>query len=309
MEEINCLKFVDLQVNGYKGVNFSDIHLTLDDVKMVSREMMQNGTVAYCPTVITSSIEIYRHNLPIISKAMEDEKGARILGIHLEGPFINPDNGFRGLHPKSHIIKPDLELLKELIKISDNKISLITLAPEIDGAIDLIEFISNETSIITSIGHNNASALTITHSIEKGVKSATHIGNGIPSAIDRHLNPIWPILADDRIYGMFITDGFHIPADFIKVGLKCKGFSKFIVVSDVSHLGGKKPGNYVSFDHKVRLEENKHLYRLDVPQLAGSASLMKDCIKFFSSIGDFDSDKLKQVGYYNPLALLEKEFN
>ena len=298
--------WIDLQVNGYDGVNFSDPSLTTSDIEKVSTQLLEKGTIGYCPTLISSSLGTYKHNLTLISKAMEiQERGAKILGVHLEGPFINPEKGYRGIHREENILSPSIEIYNQLKIWSQNKIVLITLAPELPGAIELINYITKDDKTIVSIGHSNAGKKTIQQAVKKGIRAATHVGNGLPDLIPRHNNPIWVIIADDDIFGFFITDGFHLPKEMIKTCLRAKKASKFIVTSDLIHIGGKKPGNYIINDIPVVLEPNGHLHVQESSQLAGSASSMMECMNFLASIGELTLEELIQIGHDNPLNLLK----
>jgi N-acetylglucosamine-6-phosphate deacetylase len=297
--------WIDLQVNGYKGIDFSAPNLTVDDVLQVSKLLLENGTIGYCPTVITSPMSIYEQNLKTIAKAATFDKGAKILGIHVEGPFINPKEGARGVHPRNSIILPDEKIILEMMKWADNKISILTLAPEMEGAIDLIENLHKETSIVLSMGHSLADKQTISKAADVGLKCATHIANGLPSMIQRHYNPIWPMLAEDRLTGFFITDGFHLPKDLIKVCLRAKKVSNFIVTSDVAHIAGLSPGNYEFHGTKVVLEANKHLHVKGSLQLAGAGSLMQDCMNVMAGLNELSLEELQKIGFYNALEQIE----
>ena len=182
--------FIDLQVNGYKGVDFSNPNLTIDDVEFVCRELFSTGTVAYCPTLISSSLGVYERNLKVISKASQSDKGATILGIHLEGPFISSEEGYRGVHSINNIVEPSIQIYEKFKSWSKNSIALITLDPSKTGSLELIEYITSRDKSIISIGHSNADNETIKEAINKGVRCATHIGNGIFPMIHRHQNPL-----------------------------------------------------------------------------------------------------------------------
>lgn len=120
---------VDLQVNGFKGVDFSGQELTEADFMRACREIMQQGTSAFLPTMITSPVEVYRRNLDIIANVAEKEEfRGRLLGVHLEGPFISVVNGARGAHQKQWVRKPDVRLLEQLIEWAKGKVKLITIA-------------------------------------------------------------------------------------------------------------------------------------------------------------------------------------
>ena len=135
--------FVDLQVNGFLGFDFSSPQLTMDDIRAVTRGLVERGTGAYCPTVITSPEETYRRNLPLLAAAMrEPDMRGRLLGIHLEGPFISPQDGARGAHAREHVRKPDVGFFDELQRLAEGNVVLLTVAPEVEGALDLIRPVS-----------------------------------------------------------------------------------------------------------------------------------------------------------------------
>jgi N-acetylglucosamine-6-phosphate deacetylase len=299
--------WVDLQVNGFKGVDFSSPDLTLRGIESVGAQLLQHGVVGYCPTLISSPLEVYRHNLPLIAEASKSTKGAQILGVHLEGPFISPDNGARGIHPQDCVKLPSIELFEKFCSWSQEKIVLVTLAPELKGAMKLIKHIVIKGKIVVSIGHHTANREIINEAVEAGACAATHVGNGLPEMIHRHDNPIWPILADDRLTGMFVTDGFHLPREMVRVCLRAKGTSRFVVTSDLVHIAGNPPGDYDFHGTPVTLEANGYLHRRGALQLAGSASTMMECMNFFASLGETDEKGLTLAGFENPLRLLDRK--
>lgn len=301
--------WVDLQVNGYKGVDFSNPTLSLEDIKTVSIELLKQGTVGYCPTLITSPINVYEHNLPLIAEASESKEGAQILGIHLEGPFINPEYGPRGIHPEKHVLLPSIELYERFRSLAQDKIALLTLAPERPGGLELIEHIVNSSSTVVSIGHLAASNEIIQKAVKAGARAATHVGNGLPDLIHRHKNPLWPLLAEDRLTGLFITDGSHLSDQEIRTFLRAKRVSNFIVTSDVVHLAGMDPGEYLFHGIPVILESNGYLHRKNATQHAGSTSTMADCVGYMAGLNILNEEELKKVGFENPLKLLNAKID
>ncbi|MCX7016428.1 MAG: amidohydrolase family protein [Candidatus Sumerlaeota bacterium] len=296
--------FVDLQVNGRKGVTFSSPELTADNVAAISADLFARGVVGYCPTVITTSGDAYERALPLLARACDDEDGAKILGLHVEGPFLNPADGPRGAHPRAFVRPPSVAFFEKLRQLADDRIAILTLAPEMEGALELIEHVAAKTRIIVSLGHHMADAETIRRAVEAGARACTHVGNGIGGLIDRHRNPLWPMLADDKLSGMFITDGFHLPADLIRVAWRAKGASRFIVTSDRSAVAGMPPGEYPFRDRTVVLEENGFLHLKDLPILAGSSRDMFDCMNHLASLGELTQADLRAAGFDNPLRLL-----
>jgi len=299
--------FVDLQVNGYLGVDFSAPDLTVEKVHFVTKELVKRGTVAYCPTVITSTMEVYQENLPIIATAMEDpELGPHILGIHLEGPFISSADGARGAHVKDWIRPPDIKLYDKFQDLAAGKIIILTLAPELQGAEELIKHITRDGTVTVSLGHHLANKVQIEKACRAGARACTHLGNGIPNLIARHTNPIWPQLAEDSLFGMFICDGHHLPVEFIKVALRAKTTKRFIVVSDSASIAGLSPGTYEIWGQKIVLEENGRLVSIDSGYLAGSSSNMSQCMNFLASTNLLNENELWEVGFVNPLKLINK---
>jgi N-acetylglucosamine-6-phosphate deacetylase len=131
--------FVDLQVNGYKGTNFSACELDEGACREACREVLSKGTAAFLPTVITSPEEVYRRNLPLIARVMDDsEFTGRLLGFHIEGPFISPKPGAVGAHRSDWVHKPDVALLERMQEWAGGKIRLLTVAAELDGIEALI---------------------------------------------------------------------------------------------------------------------------------------------------------------------------
>jgi N-acetylglucosamine-6-phosphate deacetylase len=228
--------YIDLQVNGYQDVNFSTPGLSVADIRRITQILLKRGTAAYCPTVVTSDLSVYEQNLPILAKAMmEPDLCDHLLGLHLEGPFISKPAS--GAHPQEHIRPPDVRLLDHWQSLSGNRVRIITLAPEAEGAEAFIRHATGQ-GIVCSLGHHVGDDASIKRAVDAGASLCTHLGNGIPNTLPRHPNPIWTQLADDRLTGMFITDGHHLPKSFIRVAIRAKGVSRFIVTSDVAPPGG-----------------------------------------------------------------------
>ena len=296
--------FIDIQINGFKGVNFSSPDLTLDQVRIATRELVKAGTAAYCPTVVTSSLADYKHSLPILAAAMRDkELKPHLLGIHMEGPFISPIEGARGAHPPEHIIKPDVNTFKCFQEWAEGNVVLLTLAPETAGARALIRYAS-ENGTVVSMGHHLAEDAAMEEAVHAGARVCTHLGNGLPNMINRHQNPIWWQLACDELTGIFITDGHHLPADFIKVALRAKTVQRFVVVSDAAHLAGLPPGVYDFNGHPAVLAPDGRVGFKGTPYLAGSSATMLQCINFLAAQNLLSEADLWKVGHVNPLRLI-----
>ena len=295
---------VDLQVNGYKGVHFSDIKLTRDDFIKACRGVFEAGTTAFLPTMITSPKEIYEHNLPIMAGVLQEaEFRGKLLGFHIEGPFISEQDGARGAHDAQWISRPDVDYLKQLIEWSDGQIKLLTIAAGPDGAEKLARYAVSR-GIAVSLGHQMATEADLAKLAQAGAVSLTHLGNGIPAMLPRHENPIWAGLNNDDLVAMIITDGHHLPASVLKTIIRTKGPEHCVVVSDASSPAGLPPGKYEALGHQVVLEEDGLLRDLTTGYLGGSSASMLQCMNHLASLNLVSQDELFAMGFDNPLALI-----
>jgi N-acetylglucosamine-6-phosphate deacetylase len=235
---------IDHQVNGYFGHSFVDEELNLEKIRIITEKLWKSGVTTYFPTLITSPRQLLQRNLSILKDAMKDPYiRLSVPGIHLEGPYISPEDEYHGAHIKEWIRDPDWNEFMESYEASGHNIRQITLAPELKGALDFIKK-CHKKNIVVGLGHHNGSAEVIKKAIDAGAGVATHLGNGIANYIHHHDNPIWPQLADDRLMASIIPDGFHLRPEEVQVFLKVKGPGRMILVSDVSKLGGLPPGKY-----------------------------------------------------------------
>lgn len=235
---------VDLQINGYMGVGFSDKHLSLENMRKATKALWKEGVTTFLPTVTTNDPYSLKESFKILSGFLDDEEiGKSIAGFHLEGPYISPVQGYRGAHAEKNIRKPDWIEFSELQKAAHNQIRLITVAPEVDGAIQFIRK-CYETGVVVALGHHNGSAEEIKEAVDAGASMSTHLGNGCANTINRHINPLWPQLAEDRISATIIADGFHLNKEEVQCFYKMKGVERTILVSDALDLAGLPPGEY-----------------------------------------------------------------
>lgn len=304
MSGVKIPGLVDLQINGYKGVDFSDVHLTPDGFEKACRGVFDAGTTAFLATVVTSPKEVYEHNLPIIAASLQrNEFKGRLLGIHIEGPFISPIDGARGAHDSQWITQPDVGFLRQLIDWADDKVKLLTIAAELEGAGDLARF-ATERGVAISLGHQMAREEDLCRLVGVGAISLTHLGNGVPRMLDRHVNPIWAGLANDDLIAMIIPDGHHLPVSLLKTIIRTKGAERCVIVSDATSPAGLKAGQYHVLGHDVVLDQTGRLYDPQTDYLAGSSAMMLDCMNHLASLDLVSSNELVAMGFYNPLKLI-----
>ena len=244
---------IDNQINGYGGVDFSGDDLTSERVKQAAEAIISDGVTTFMPTLITNSHENLIRNFKILAESLRDLfLKDTIPGFHLEGPYISTEEGFYGCHPVEYIRKPSWDEFAQYQEAAEGNIIQVTISPETEGALEFIRR-CNENNINVALGHTNASAHVIDLAVGSGARLSTHLGNGCANMIHRHNNPLWSQLANDRLTPTLIADGHHLLPEEIRVFYKVKGSDNIILTSDVTHLTGMNPGNYVYFGSEVVL--------------------------------------------------------
>jgi len=307
---------IDIQINGYNSVSFSLAgaegtleeggELTISDVKKVTEGLWKEGTTTYFPTLTTNSQDLLLKNIAILAKAKDEPTiMGSIAGFHLEGPYISAIDGYRGAHPKEHVRLPDWKEFLELYKASGEKILIVTLAPEVNNALKFIRK-CREKGIIVSLGHQNGSSEIIKQAIDNGAGMATHLGNGCAGLINRHLNPIWPQLANDRLMISFICDGFHLPSEVIQVFYKVKGADNIVITSDITSYAGMPPGEYKikTGETIIKTPDGNLRFSGQEGGLYGSASPLTKGVGHIMKVTGCSLAKAIQMTTSNPARLL-----
>jgi N-acetylglucosamine-6-phosphate deacetylase len=209
------------------------------------------------------------------------------------------------LHQAEFMQAPDMATFQRFQAWARGRIVLLTVAPELSGVDALIQS-ATQQGVVVSLGHHYADRAAILRAIRAGARGATHLGNGLPQEINRHHNPLWPQLAADELTGMFITDGHHLPPDFIGVALRAKTPARFIVTSDAAPLAGLPAGSYALYGEQVEIEPSGRIICPATGYLAGSHSTQLECMNVLAALRLLSEEQLWQVGYRNPLALLGK---
>ena len=180
---------------------------------------------------------------------------------------------------------------------------LLTIAAELQGAEDLARRASSR-GITVSLGHQMAAEADLHKLVQAGAISLTHLGNGAPAMLNRHVNPVWAGLANDDLVAMIISDGHHLPASLLKVIIRTKGADRCVVVSDASSPAGLPPGEYEVLGHRHMLDKTGRLYEPATGYLAGSSATMLQCMNHLASLDLVNSEELIALGFHNPLKLI-----
>ena len=293
---------IDAQHNGYLGHAFADLKCTVDHIKSIIEANWRTGTTHFYPTLYTNTDAVYTHALRTIDAAAQDAKyGRAILGVHVEGPYLSPVDGPRGSHMLEFIREPNIAEFKRWHEASGKRIKLVTVAPEINGALDFIRA-ARKLKVKVSLGHHNATGEQIQAAIAAGADMVTHLGNGAHRMINRFHNYIFQQLAEDRLYAGMIADGEHLPDSVLRIFFRTKPRNKIVLVSDVVSLGGLPPGSYTREDgQKTRILPSGRVESDDESgNLAGAGVLLDRCIPKALSIGEFTLAQCLDLASLNP---------
>lgn len=272
--------FVDLQINGYGGVEFNDPALTIAKVRDAALSQDPFGVTSFLATTTTDGLDVLARSLATIARAIDElpEVAARIPGIHVEGPFISPDDGPRGAHPRQYVRPPNWDEYRRLADAACGRVKLLTVSPEYDNAAEFIRCVA-ETGVLVAIGHTKATSDQIRAAVDAGARMSTHLGNGAHPQIRRHPNYIWDQLADDRLTASLITDGHHLPAAVVKAMVRAKSPERIVLVSDVTGMGGMPPGRYQTGLGELEVLPSGKLVPAGNPDiLAGAALPIHVCV-------------------------------
>ena len=278
--------YIDLQVNGHGGVDLLSAK-SADEVRKVSSSLYENGVVGYLPTIITSALPDAVRAIKLIEEVRTNPLPgeAKILGTHLEGPFISVEK--RGVHPIEHIVAPDLNHLKALLKAG--LIRILTIAPELPGAIELIQYLV-ANGIVVSLGHTNANREEAIAGFNAGAKTVTHLFNAMPKppldgtaqvAIER-----------DDIMIQIIVDEVHVPNELVKSTLE-KVSKRFIVTNDPIAAAGLGSGTYPFGDMQVTIAGGQA--RRTDGTLAGGIGTLGRSLEIMNSIGINQVDAIASI--------------
>jgi len=296
---------IDIQINGYDGVDFNDPDTTAERIDAATRQLWRTGVTAFCPTIITDSFDHIAKCLSNLVRAADEspEFARAMIGLHVEGPFISPEDGPRGAHPKQHARPPDWTEFQKWQDAARGRIRIITLSPEWPDAIEFIKRVVGD-GVVVAIGHTAAAPAQIADAARAGAKLSTHLGNGSHAKIDRHPNYIWEQLANDDLWASFIVDGQHLPPSVVKCFLRSKGVARSILASDAIAAAGKPAGRYRLGNVEVEVTPARRVCLPGSPYLAGSVLEMHEAVAKTVRFSDATLDDALRMASANPAELL-----
>jgi len=266
--------FFDLQVNGFAGVDFNDPATSGEAIAGALDRMRATGVTRCLPTFVTSPLDEFTACVRAVTSSLHPS----IAGFHMEGPYLSPEEGARGAHRRAHMTAAGIDDFQHRQSVCEGRIRLVTLAPEVPGAIALIEHLV-ASGIRVAIGHTAASPAQIADAVKAGATLATHLGNGCAQMLPRHPNVIWELLAADEVVASLIVDGHHLPPSTVKAMVRAKGAARTILVTDAIAAAGCAPGTFKIGEVTCALDEHGRVSLPGTPYLAGSALTMDMAIQ------------------------------
>lgn len=287
---------IDLHIHGFAGYGpeTNDTH----DLMQMSLALAKQGLSAFCPTLYCAPAARLKQTLARLAPVIGQEPGARILGFHLEGPFISPDKA--GAMKVADILPPDVALLQELYQAAQGKIAILTVAPELEHIASVVEF-CHQHHIVVQAGHTNATYEQFRQGVALGITHATHAFNAMSPLTQRAPGAAGAVLMSEDVSCEFIGDGIHVHPQLISFLRKVKKPEQLILVTDALRPTAQPSGPFVANRDSVVLDGG--VWRRTDGCLVGSALTLPQGIANLVRWG-YPLPQAVRCASYNPAQLL-----
>ncbi|MBP1744655.1 MAG: N-acetylglucosamine-6-phosphate deacetylase [Firmicutes bacterium] len=288
--------FIDVHIHGAGGKDTMDGGIS--DLRTISEALAENGVTAFLPTTMTMEREkIYKALDAVRSARSESFSGAKILGVHLEGPFISRKR--KGAHDENHIVKPDFQFIENYIDI----IKIITIAPEEDPGFRFIKEAASR-GIVLSMGHTNSDYETAMEAVRNGISSATHMFNAMPALHHRAPGAAGAVLYSDLSFEL-IADTLHVHPALFQILLNAKGRGKMILITDAMRACGMRNGCWDLGGREVTVDNDSA--RIADGTLAGSILTLNRAVFNMLKHTDLEIHEAVALASINPARLINMD--
>ncbi|MDQ0219881.1 N-acetylglucosamine-6-phosphate deacetylase [Peribacillus cavernae] len=288
--------FIDVHIHGVNGADTMDA--SKEALETMSTALPEEGTTSFLATTITQESEAIEQALLNASRYIEDRQSpgkAEILGVHLEGPFVNPKKA--GAQPVEYIVEPNLETFIKWQQLSKNTIKLVTLAPEQPGGLQLIQYLK-KNGVIASIGHSDATYEKVSEAIAAGATHVTHLFNQMTGLHHREPGVAGAALLRAELKAEIIADGVHVRPEMVNLVYKQKGQHGLILITDAMRAKCLNNGTYDLGGQDVTVKDGKAVLRDGT--LAGSILKMGQAVKNIVAYTDCTLESAIKMGSVNP---------
>jgi N-acetylglucosamine-6-phosphate deacetylase len=294
--------YVDLQVNGYAGVDFNQEDLSDEQLHAACERLREDGVAGVLATIITAPFAKMLDSLSRITALRRQDPLVEeiIWGFHIEGPFLNETPGYVGAHPASEVRPANIDDAKRLVDASDGLAKLVTLAPERDPGYQTTRWLADQ-KVLVAAGHCDSSVDELRNAIDAGLTLFTHLGNGCPMTLNRHDNIIQRALSlRDRLTLCFIADGMHIPLVALGNYLDLAGTDRTILVTDAISAARLGPGRYTLSGQVVDIGEDLAAWAPDHTHFVGSTATMPRMASLLRNQLKLSDETIKKLVCGNP---------
>lgn len=297
--------FIDVQVNGFAGVDYNNPLSSAESIAKSVRTMFSTGVTRFFPTVITGSEERMVNSLRNLARAKAEFASSKLPeaqameAFHVEGPHISPEDGPRGAHPREHVRAPDFAEFQRWQEAAQGNIRLVTVSPEWDQTPHYIENLVR-AGVVASVGHTKATSEQIRAAVAAGATMSTHLGNAAHPVLPKTNNYIWEQIAEERLSAGFIVDRIHIPEAFFRAAIRAKGIERSILVTDAVMPAMCTPGPYRLGQVDVELRADGSVMMPGTSRLAGSALRMDYAIGYAAWMGRISLREAITMATTNP---------
>jgi N-acetylglucosamine-6-phosphate deacetylase len=290
---------IDIHVHGGAGhdvMQFGD-----DALARMERHFAKHGVTSYCPTTVTAPIEATLNaldHLALAERIPRDGDRAKPIGIHLEGPFIS--HAKRGVHPPENLMEPSVELFEKMWQAATGKVAVMTVAPELRGAPEMIKKAVSR-GVCISLGHSNATLAEAEAGIKAGARHATHTFNAMRPLDHREPGVLGAVLADDHVSADLIADGIHVHPEVVSLFLRAKGPDRAVLITDAISATGMGDGKFRLGNFEVEVTGDRCEYE---GKLAGSVLTLDRAVRNIVQFANWPLQQALRLATLNPARVL-----
>lgn len=292
--------FIDVHTHGRGGSD--TMYPTFEDLNTISKAALKTGVTTLLPTTMTMPVDDIAKAVENIAVYKDKVEGAQVLGTHLEGPFFNKK--YKGAQPEECMILPTVENYLSFVKDHQDIIRKISIAPELEHSIELIEYLNDKNTVV-SLGHTNATYEEAQKAIDAGATSGTHTFNAMTPLTHRAPGVVGAVMINDSVYAELILDGIHVNFAAAQALLRTKGKDKLILITDSIEAAGLPDGTYKLGNQPVYVKNGEA--RLANGALAGSIANMNDCVRNAYRHLGLTLNEAVNLASYNPAQSLHED--
>jgi len=292
--------FLDIHFHGVAGEDV--MHASPEGFRKIARTLARAGVTRFLPTSVTASLDTTLRALERMAEFIASEAesdGAQAIGIHIEGPFLS--HAKRGMHPAEYLLAPSPEVLDKLWQAASGQIRLMTIAPELPGALETITH-ATALGIRCSMGHTMATKAEAIAGIGAGAVSATHTFNAMRPLDHREPGILGVVLDRDELYADLICDGYHVAPDAVRLWIRAKEPERAILITDCLSAAGMPDGSYMAGDTRVHVQGAA--CRTDAGVIAGSVIALEQAVANLRTMTGTDLGVAARLASTNPAAML-----